>query len=367
MLLRLRLLLRVHAGLRLLRGRLRLRLLLVHHVLLLRLEVLVLLLLLRMLSLLRLHVRVLGVHLVVHLGLDQRRAVRAVEHATLMIDRGRLELATRVDNRSGRMSVRGRRVPHVTHAGAGGRRPVAAHAVDAAVLLLVLIIGRVPHVHPIVGRKPRIRHILLAAGGPIVVPGDSLTEETGVARVRGLLGLLLNRLRLLGHLDGGTVVLLMLMRVFHPAITQVRDVRIREVRTHATVPPVRPADTTSVLLRALTLRPYVFPISIHLSTLRKTFARSFLRPVRSPCVLLFLCTCAFLPPYVPTCIFLYSLFTRMDTTGTRPYARISILFIHICNITSFVAIPRVSSIHSLSTRPRAHYSSHHHHESLAYH
>lgn len=179
------------------------------------------------------------------------------------------------------MSVRGRRVPHVTHAGAGGRRPVAAHAVDAAVLLLVLIIGRVPHVHPIVGRKPRIRHILLAAGGPIVVPGDSLTEETGVARVRGLLGLLLNRLRLLGHLDGGTVVLLMLMRVFHPAITQVRDVRIREVRTHATVPPVRPADTTSVLLRALTLRPYVFPISIHLSTLRKTFARSFLRPVRS--------------------------------------------------------------------------------------
>lgn len=88
-LLRLRLLLRVHAGLRLLRGRLRLRLLLVHHVLLLRLEVLVLLLLLRMLSLLRLHVRVLGVHLVVHLGLDQRRAVRAVEHATLMIDRPR--------------------------------------------------------------------------------------------------------------------------------------------------------------------------------------------------------------------------------------------------------------------------------------
>lgn len=38
----------------------------------------------------------------------------------------------------------------------------------------------------------------------------------------------------------------MLMRVFHPAISQVRDVRIREVRTHATVPPVSPANATSL-------------------------------------------------------------------------------------------------------------------------
>lgn len=243
-LLSLRLLLRVHAGLRLLRGRLRLLLLLVHHVLLLRLEMLLLLRL--VLALLWLHVGVLRVHLVVHLRLDQRRAVRSIEHATLVIDRGRLKLATRVHDRGGRMPVRGRRVPHVAHAGAGRRRPVPTHPVHAPVVLLVLIIRRVTHVHPIVGRKPRIRHILLTARRPIMVAGHALAQEAGVARVAGLLGLLLHRLRLLGHLDGRTVVLLMLMRVFHPAITQVRDVRIREVRTHATVPPGPPSDSTSL-------------------------------------------------------------------------------------------------------------------------
>lgn len=236
MLLSLRLLLRMYAWLRLLRRRLRLLLLLVHHVLLLCLKMLMLLRLLLVLGLLWLHVRMLRVHLMVHLGLDERRAVRSIEHATLMIDRGRLKLATRVDNRSGRMSVRRRCVSHVAHTRAGGRRPVTTHSVHAAVLLLMLIIGRVSHVHPIVRRKPRIRHILLGARCPIMMARYSLTQEAGIAWVPGLLRLLLNRLRLLGHLDGGTVVLLMLMRVFHPSITQVRDVRIREVRTHATCP-----------------------------------------------------------------------------------------------------------------------------------
>lgn len=252
-LLRLRLLLGMHAWLRLLRRRLRLLLLLVHHVLLLlRLYVLVLRLLLGVLGLLGLHVGVLGVHLMVHLGLDERRAVRPVEHAALVIDRGRLELAARVDDRRGRMPVRGRRVPHVPHAGARRGRPVSPHPVDAAaVLLLMLVVGRAPHVHTIVRREPGVRHVLLATSGAIVVAGHTLPEETRVTRIRGLLRLLLHRLRLLGHLDGGTVVLLMLMRVFHPAITQVRDVRIREVRTHATVPPVPPASVTSVLFSAL--------------------------------------------------------------------------------------------------------------------
>lgn len=174
-LLRLLLLLRMHAGLGLLRRRLRLLLLLVHHVLLLRLKMLMLLLLLWMLRLLRLHVRVLRVHLMMHLRLDKRRAVRSIEYATLMIDRGRLKLATRIDNGSGRMSVRGWRVSHVAHTGARGRRPVTTHPVHAAVLLLMLIIGRVPHVHSIVRRKPRIRYVLLATGGPIVMARHSLT------------------------------------------------------------------------------------------------------------------------------------------------------------------------------------------------
>lgn len=125
----------------------------------------------------------------------------------------------------------------MAHTGARRRRPVTGHAVHTSVLLLMLIVRRVSHVDSIVRGKPRIRHILLSCPrSAIVVPGHSLTQQTRIARIAGLLRLLLNRLRLLWHLYGRTVVLLMLMRMFHPAITQVRDVRIREVRTHATVP-----------------------------------------------------------------------------------------------------------------------------------
>lgn len=171
-----RLLLGVHARLGLLRRRLSRLLLLIHHVLLLlRLQMLVLGLLLRMLGLLRLHVRVLGVHLVVHLGVDERRAVRSIEDAALMIDRGRLKLATSINNRSGRMSVGGGGVSHMSHATVWGRRSVAGHAVHATVLLLVLIVRRVSHVHTIVRREPRVRHVLLGTRrSPIVVGRYSL-------------------------------------------------------------------------------------------------------------------------------------------------------------------------------------------------
>lgn len=120
MLLSLLLLLRMHPTLSLLRCTLRLLLLLIHHMLLLCLQMLMLRLLLRMLRLLRLHMRMLAVHLVVHLRLDEGRTVRSVEYATLMIDSGRLELATGIDNGGGRVSVGGRCVPHVAHT--GGRR-----------------------------------------------------------------------------------------------------------------------------------------------------------------------------------------------------------------------------------------------------
>lgn len=100
-------------------------------------------------------------------------------------------------------------------------------------LLLLLVIGRVADVHPVVGWKPRVGHTLLGAGS-VVMRRHPLSEKSRVGRVRRLLRLL-HRLCLLGHLDGSTVVLLVLMRVFDPAISQVRDVRIREVRTHAIV------------------------------------------------------------------------------------------------------------------------------------
>ena len=67
-----------------------------------------------------------------------------------------------------------------------------------------------------------------------MVIGYALAEHGGIARVGGLLGLLWNRLLLLlRHLDGRTVVLLVLMRMLHPAIAQIRDVRVGEIRTHA--------------------------------------------------------------------------------------------------------------------------------------
>lgn len=89
-------------------------LLLIHHMLLLLLLLLHVLMLLKR-WLLSLHVGVLGVHLMMHLGLDEGvRAVGSVEDAALVIDRGRLELAARVDDRRRGMAIRGWRVTHVT-------------------------------------------------------------------------------------------------------------------------------------------------------------------------------------------------------------------------------------------------------------
>lgn len=78
--------------------------------------VLGLLLLMRLLCLLSLHMRVLGVHLMMHLSLDgERRTVRPIENASLMIDGGRLEFTARVDDRGRRMAVRRGCVTHVSH------------------------------------------------------------------------------------------------------------------------------------------------------------------------------------------------------------------------------------------------------------
>jgi hypothetical protein len=178
-LLRLLLLLGMYPALSLLRRGLGLLLLLVHHMLLLRLQMLVLGLLLRVLRLLlllRLHVRMLAVHLVVHLRFNERRTVRSIEHAALMIDSGRLKFATGIYNGGGRVPVGGWRMSHVTHTGTRrGRSVTTGHAVHTSVLLLMLIVGRIPHVDPIVRGKPRIRHVLLATRGSIMVAGNSLS------------------------------------------------------------------------------------------------------------------------------------------------------------------------------------------------
>lgn len=169
------LLLWMHSTLSLLRRSLRL-LLLIHHMLLLRLQMLMLRLLLRVLRLLRLHMRMLGVHLMVHLRLDEGRTIRSVENGALMIDSSRLKFATGIDDGGGRMSVGGRCVSHVTHTGVRRRRPVAGHAVHTSVfLLMLLIVGRVPHVDPIVRGKPRIRILLTSSRGSIMMGGYSLT------------------------------------------------------------------------------------------------------------------------------------------------------------------------------------------------
>lgn len=234
------LLLRVHRRLLWLLG-LRL-LLLVHHVLRGLLHMLLLLGRLRLLlgllivRLLGLHVRVLRVHLVVHLGVDQGRTVGAVEDAALVVDRGRLELAGRVDDGRGGVTVdRGRGVPHVAdHPRVGGVRPVAGHV--HAVLLLLLVVGRVPDVHAVVGREARVGHARLLTRGrgrPVVVARYALAKHARVAGIRGLLGLLLHRLLLLRDLNGRAVVLLVLVRMLDPAISQIWDVRIRKIRTHA--------------------------------------------------------------------------------------------------------------------------------------
>lgn len=101
--------------------------------------------------------------------------------------------------------------------------------------LLLLIVSRISNVHSVVGWKPGVGHTLLTSSGSIMVGRDTLSEQAGITGIRALLGLLGHRLALLGHLDGSPVVLLVLMGMVHPAISQVRDIGIGEVRTHATI------------------------------------------------------------------------------------------------------------------------------------
>lgn len=173
--------------------------------------------------------------MMVQLSVHQGWTVGSIEDAALMVHRCRLQLARGVDDRGGRVAVDGSRgVTHVAHHPRGRRTcPVASH-VHAVFLLLLLIVCCIPDVHAVVWRKPWIGHSrLLSSRGAVVVPRHTaLSQHAGVARVTGLLGLLLHRL-LLRHLDRGAVVLLVLMRMLHPAIAQIRDIRICKIRTHA--------------------------------------------------------------------------------------------------------------------------------------
>lgn len=130
---------------------------------------------------------------------------------------------------------RGRGVTHVAdHPRVWGVRPVAGHV--HAVLLLLLVVGRVPNVHAVVGRESRVGHAgLVPRGGgrAVVLARYALAQHARVAGIGGLLGLLLHRLLLLRYLYRGAVVLLVLVRMLNPAIAKIWDVRIRKVRTHA--------------------------------------------------------------------------------------------------------------------------------------
>ena len=262
------LLLRMHRRLLWL-GWLRLLLLLVHQVLLRLLHGLLLLLLLLLMlqllllgvCLLSLHVWVLGMHLVVHRRVDEGRTVGTVQNAALVVDRRRLELARGVDDRcGGGVSVDGRidrSVSHVAdHTGRRRARPVAGHV--HAVLLLLLVVGRVTYVHAVIGWKSGIGHARLLTGGGVAVATvvsrhAALAQHARIAWIRGLLGLLLlhSRLALLRHLHSCSIVLMLLVRMVDPAVTQIRDVRVRKVRTHAMV-TVR---VMLMLVRWLLLRP----------------------------------------------------------------------------------------------------------------
>lgn len=116
-------------------------------------------------------------------------------------------------------------------------------------ILLLLIVSCISDVHSVVRWKPRVWHTLLSSGCTVVVTRYALPEHTRVARIGALLRLLLHALTLLWHLYRSPIVLLVLMGMFNPAIAQVRDIRIREIRTHATV---------STLLTTLSVYLYRF-------------------------------------------------------------------------------------------------------------
>lgn len=198
----------------------------IHHVLLLMVRLLMVLrvLLLHMMS-----------HVVVRHGLRtvQRRTSCGTENTTLGHSR-RLQLAARVHYR-GLVSVGGgvRRHVHVT--GAIGPVPLA----PVHLLLLGPVVARVPDVHPIVRRKPGVRHPLRGLsrrrGAAVVVGRDALPEADHGRVASAGVGVRLHRAPALGHLDGGPVVLVLvrMLRGYHTAISHIGHVRVGEVRTHA--------------------------------------------------------------------------------------------------------------------------------------
>lgn len=198
----------------------------IHHMLLLMVRLLMML-------------RVLLLHMMGHMMVRHRlrtvqgRTPRGTKHTTLG-DSSRLQFAARIHYR-GLVSIGGGVCPHVHVAGAIGPVPLAS----VHLLLLGAVVARVPDVHPVVRRKPGVRHALRGLprrrGTAVVVGRDALPQaDHGRVAATGI-GVRLYRSSTLGHLDGGAIVLVLvrMLRGHHTTISHIRHVRIGEVRTHA--------------------------------------------------------------------------------------------------------------------------------------
>lgn len=169
----------------------------------------------RLLLLLRM---VVGV-MIIHRRIDVRRTARIC----YTFGNGGFHFTTRVNRRS-LVAILG----HVAHAGRRVRPVPVHHAVLAAV------VGRVPYVHSVEGRKARIRHALrrLAGGGWSSVVRRRYTlpqpDHGRVARVGVDDPVTLGQHR-------RAVVLVLLVRMLgrnDAAVAEVVYVRITEIRTH---------------------------------------------------------------------------------------------------------------------------------------
>lgn len=198
----------------------------IHHMLLLMMRLLMMLrvLLLHMMS-----------HMMVRHGLRtvQRRTPRGTKHTTLG-NSSRLQFAARVHYR-GLVSIGGGVRPHMHVTGAIGPVPL----VSVHLLLLGAVVARVPDVHPIVGRKPGVRHTLRGLpcrrGTAVMVRWDALPQADHGRIATAGIGVRLYCTSTLGHLDSGAIVLVLvrMLRGYHTTISHIRHVRVGEVRTHA--------------------------------------------------------------------------------------------------------------------------------------
>lgn len=178
-------------------------------------------------------------HMVTHMVVPhplrrvQRWATSWAQHPRVLGHRRRLELATRVHH--GSLVAVGGTIAHHVHGG-GTFWPVYLTSVH--LLLLSTIVRCVPHVYPVVGGKPRVRHSLgrltSSRRAPIVMGRNALTESYDVGVTTSVWVRLHSAATTLGHLHGCPVVLVLMgmLRGHHTTVTHVWHVRVGKIRAH---------------------------------------------------------------------------------------------------------------------------------------